>query len=85
MKKVRLEVFIEPGCKACIAAMYSVREVQSRLAIDVEVYRRDSNGDIFRRRKVVITPAIFIDGVLTFYGEVTPDDIKKKIYSVCHV
>jgi predicted thioredoxin/glutaredoxin len=65
--------------------MYSVREVQSRLAIDVEVYRRDSDGEIFRRRKVVITPAIFIEGVLMFYGEVTPDDIKKKIYSVCHV
>jgi len=62
--------------------MYSIRKVQSQLPIDVKVYQRDVDNEIFRYRKVVITPAIFMDGVLIFYGEVSTDDIKQKIYSL---
>ncbi len=82
MRKVRLEVFIESGCKACVGALYSIRNLQSGMPLDVIVYRREKNKDVFRERKVVITPAIFIEGVLMFYGEVSPEDIKKKVYSV---
>lgn len=84
MKKVKLEVFIEPGCKACVSVMYSIREVQSQLPLDLKVYRREADREMFRDRNVVITPAIFIDEVLTFYGEVSPADIKRKIYQVCY-
>jgi len=82
MKNIRLEIFIESGCKACASAMYSVEKVQSELQIHVDVYRRDTDSEVFRERKVVITPAIFIEGVLTFYGEVSAEDIKKKICDV---
>lgn len=85
MKTVTLEVFIETGCKACVSVMHTIREVQSNLKFDVIVYRRDVDIEVFKSRKVVITPAIFIDGVLTFYGEVSSADIRKKIYQASHV
>jgi len=85
MKIVTLEVFVESGCKACVSVMHTIREVQSNLKFDVIVYRRDVDIEVFKDRKVVITPAIFIDGVLNFYGEVSPADIKKKIYHAYHV
>lgn len=84
MKKVKLEIFVESECKACVGALYSVRKLQSQMPLDVNVYRREKDSAIFRERKVVITPAIFIEGVLTFYGEVSPDTIKKRIDSVCY-
>jgi len=83
MKSIRLEIFIESGCRACASAMYSVEKVQSELQIHVDVYRRDTDSEEFRKRRVFITPAIFIDGVLVFYGEVSAEDIKKKICDVC--
>ncbi len=82
MKTTLLEVFIEPGCKACVSVMHSIRKVQSDLNIEVKVYRRDTEPDVFKKRNVVITPAIFINNVLMFYGEVTPVEIEKKLYQV---
>lgn len=84
MKTVNLDVFIEPDCKACISVMYSIREVQSQLSINVKVYRRDVDREVFRDRNVIITPAIFIDGKLIFYGEVSPEKIREKIQNLYH-
>lgn len=82
MNSIRLEIFIESGCKACASTLHLLEEVQSDLKIQVDVYRRDTDMEVFRKRRVFITPAIFIDGVLTFYGEVSAEDIKKKICDV---
>ncbi len=81
MKSVLLEVFIEDGCKSCVAVLYTVRSVQADIPFEVKVYRRDTHQDIFKQRKVVITPAIFINGVLTFYGECTRDQIINKVHN----
>jgi predicted thioredoxin/glutaredoxin len=79
MNTVKIEAFIEPGCRACATVLRSIEQVGAKLALEVRVYRRDRDSAEFGERKIVITPAVFIDGVLRFYGACTPEDIEKRV------
>jgi predicted thioredoxin/glutaredoxin len=82
MNTVKIEVFVEPGCRACATVLRSIEQVKANLPLEVCVYRRDRDSAVFSERKVVITPAVFIEGVLRIYGACTPEEIEKKVVQV---
>jgi predicted thioredoxin/glutaredoxin len=74
-----IEVFVEQTCQACRAVLGLVEAVSRRLGCRATVFTREQDNETFRARRVLITPATFINGRLAFYGEFSPAALEKKL------
>ena len=65
---MKIEV-LGPGCYRCEATEQNVHQALKQLGLEAEVVHIDDMREI-ARRKVIFTPAVFIDGQLKSIGRV---------------
>lgn len=65
---MKIEV-LGPGCYRCAAAQQHVHEALQEAGVEAEVVHIDDYREIARRR-VMFTPAVFIDGELKAKGRI---------------
>ena len=71
-------VFVEPDCNACMRVLEIARTMhKSRLINRLIIINSAENPEACGKYGVLIYPAVFIDGELTFYGEFTIEDALK--------
>lgn len=74
-----IEVFVEQTCQACRTVLALIDATSRRLGCRPTVYTREQDNEVFRERRVVITPATFINGRLVFYGEFSPGALERQL------
>jgi uncharacterized membrane protein YagU involved in acid resistance len=75
-----IEIFVEDTCSTCSRVIEDVSIFVRGTDTAVRIFRREGDSEKFRERNVVICPATFVNGRLSFYGEVSPEALKKQLY-----
>ena len=75
--KKLLEVFVEQDCPSCEEVVSLVNEYRNDPSIELQIYEREKNASLFRERRVLICPAIFVDHRLVFYGAFTMNELAR--------
>lgn len=74
-----IEVFVEPGCKTCNKVVSLVHSFAQKRRLEMRVFDRERDSQVFLERNVVVCPATYIDSQLAFYGEFTEEALVKLI------
>jgi len=75
-----IEIFVEDTCSTCSRVIEDVSTFVRGTDIAVRIFRREADAEKFRERNVAICPATFVNGRLSFYGDVSPEALRKHIY-----
>jgi hypothetical protein len=74
-----IEVFVEPGCKSCCGVISLVTSYAQKRQVNLKIFDRERDAQVFTKRNVVVCPATYLNGRLLFYGEFTEDALNKHI------
>ena len=74
-----IEIFIEQNCRACDEVLAVIAAFADQVSVAVTVFDRESDPTIFRERRVLISPATFVNGRLAFYGSFSADALRNHI------
>lgn len=72
-----IEVFVESGCASCSKVITVVTSFARKHKLQLSVFDRDQDTDVFLNRKVVVCPATYVNNRLVFYGEFTEESLSK--------
>ena len=68
-------VLIEPDCVACVRVLHTAGILRDRgIVTNLVVLNRIDDPDKCGKFGIVIFPAVFINGHLAFYGELSMED-----------
>ncbi len=79
-----IEIFVEETCSTCSRVIEDVSTFVRGTDIAVRIFRREADPETFRERNVLICPATFVNGRLSFYGEVSTEALRKHFYVTQH-
>jgi hypothetical protein len=85
MKTNFIEVFVEENCPACNSMLSLAQRFVNDVSVELRVFNRQRDPEMFRRRHVVICPATFVNNKLVFYGEFTADALEKHLHQAVRV
>lgn len=74
-----IEVFVEPGCTSCNRVIALVTSFARKRRLDLRIFDRERDTEVFLKRKVVVCPATYVNNRLVFYGEFTEEALSKHI------
>ncbi|TLN24870.1 thioredoxin family protein [bacterium] len=75
---MKLEV-LGTGCQKCSKLYDAVKEAAKEAGIDAQIVKVEDLGEIMKHR-VLMTPALVIDGKVAFSGKIpTGEELKKMI------
>jgi hypothetical protein len=74
-----IKVFVEPGCKSCCRVISLVTSYAQKRRLDLRIFDRERDAQVFRDRNVVVCPATYVNDRLVFYGEFTEEALSKHI------
>ena len=67
-KNQLIEVFVEKNCRTCDEVLAVIAAFAAQVSVAVSVFDRECDPTVFRERRVLISPATFVNGRLAFYG-----------------
>ena len=74
----KMMVYVEPDCRSCEKVKMTVEKMyRQKLIMDLLIINRTEQPELCNDAGIVIYPAVFIDGELTFYGEFSIEDALK--------
>lgn len=74
----KMMVYVEPDCKSCEKVKITVEKMyRQKLITNLLIINRTEYPELCSDAGIVIYPAVFIDGELTFYGEFSIEDALK--------
>lgn len=83
MDKINIILVIRSHCKSCYSIMQKLKLLQNDgESIDIKIYHINDakkNDTMFLKHKVLITPALFVDGRLKLYGDESMAKLKSLI------
>ncbi len=73
-----VDVFVEKDCRAC-GKVLTLLQSSFKGKVEVNVFERHLHPELFRRHRVSICPATFVNRRLVFYGEFSERDLLAKM------
>ena len=74
----KMLVYVEPDCQACEKVITTAKDMQkNKLVKNLLIINRMEYPELCSDAEIVVFPAVFIEGELTFYGEFTIEDALK--------
>ena len=81
MKNNVIEVFIEKNCRSCEEALHAIESLVDQFCLNLHVYDRHTDRDVFLARSVMVCPATFVNNRLAFYGSFSSEELSRYIKS----
>lgn len=73
-----VDVFVEKDCRTCDNVLRLLRS-SFKSKVEVNVFERHRHLELFRKHRVSICPATFLNRRLMFYGEFSEKDLLTKM------
>ena len=74
-----VEVFVEDNCSSCEEVLRVLQGFEDQARFLVRVWNRNSDAEEFQSRRVLLSPATFINRRLVFYGAFSKDDFDRQL------
>jgi len=71
----KMMVYVEPDCKSCEKVIKTAKGMhKNKLIKNLLIINREEYPELCSDTGIIIYPAVFIEGELTFYGEFSIED-----------